>query len=461
VRIWIAAAAAAVFALAAGAYSRLQPASTTGILPTNPPTPYIHTYTTYDLGAQGDISRLRVLVVHGLDSSKDTMQLISEALTDSGFDVFNIDLPGHGDSTVRFDAALARETLRAVVEQLKPGIVLGHSMGAGLLLDLAGDQHFSTMVLLSPPPISVSEIQADRVLLITGAYDIGRVRQFAARTNDLGSPHIEWWNLRWAGHSSAIFNPVHVRRIVEWLGGDATKVRTASRLIAIAAMLICAVVFGVTALPGRKIEIRTMPLPLTIVRYIAAAGAAILILRFFVPLAWLRLFATDYMISFLFLAGLILWIQLPRRPELHFANLVQATAAATFIISIGLIAAAPILHMSLSDGRWWRFPFIAAASLPLFLFDETTIRRIHPLRLSNTMAVITRAVLWAGLITGVLLLNRDVAFLVLIAHLMVFFWIALWFGAYVVHRHTQDPFAAALFAALVQGWCFAAWFIVR
>jgi hypothetical protein len=279
--------------------------------------------------------------------------------------------------------------------------------------------------------------------------------------NDLASPRVEWWNLRWAAHSSAIFNPVHVRRIVDWLGGDSNKVRTTARLIAIGAMVICAVVFGVTALPGRKIEIRPMPLPLTVVRYIAAAGAAILILRFFVPLAWLRLFATDYMISFLFLTGLILWIQLPSRPKPHFANIVTATAAATFIIGLGLIAAAPILHMSLSNGRWWRFPFIAAASLPLFLFDETTIRKIHPKWASIGMAVVTRTVLWAGLITGVLLLNRDAGFLVLIAHLMVFFWIALWFGAYVVHRHTQDPFSAALFAALVQGWCFAAWFVVR
>jgi len=78
--------------------------------------------------------------------------------------------------------------------------------------------------------------------------------------------------------------------------------------------------------------------------------------------------------------------------------------------------------MSLSGGRWWRFPFIAAAGLPLFLFDETTIRKIHPQGVSIGMAIITKAILWAFLITGALLLNRDAAFLILIAHLMVFFW---------------------------------------
>jgi hypothetical protein len=75
------------------------------------------------------------------------------------------------------------------------------------------------------------------------------------------------------------------------------------------------------------------------------------------------------------------------------------------------------------------------------------------------MTLITRTLLWAFLMRSLLLLNREDAFLVLIAHLIVFFWIALWFAAGIVHRHTQSPFAAALFAALVQGWAFAAWFV--
>jgi hypothetical protein len=318
------------------------------------------------------------------------------------------------------------------------------------------------MVLLSPPPIAVGEIQADRVLLITGEYDVGAVRAFAPLVNDIGSPRVEWWNLRWAAHSSAIFNPVHIQRIVDWLGGDAGKVRTTGRLLCIVAMLISGIAFGITLLPGKPVESKPIPLPSTLVRYIVALIAAILILKIVVPLAWLRLFATDYLISFLFLAGLILLIQGRRWPRTNLRNTATAVGAAAFVIVVlGLIAGSHVLHMTLSDGRWWRFPCIAAAGLPLFVVDETTIRKIHPRWKSIVAAITTRALLWAFLITGVLLLNRDDAFLVLIAHLMVFFWIALWFGAHVVHRHTQDPFAAALFAALVQGWAFAAWFVIR
>jgi hypothetical protein len=39
-------------------------------------------------------------------------------------------------------------------------------------------------------------------------------------------------------------------------------------------------------------------------------------------------------------------------------------------------------------------------------------------------------------------------------------WIALWFAAGVVHRHTQNALAAAVFSALVQGWAFAALFVM-
>jgi hypothetical protein len=59
----------------------------------------------------------------------------------------------------------------------------------------------------------------------------------------------------------------------------------------------------------------------------------------------------------------------------------------------------------------------------------------------------------------VLVLNRDHAFLVLIIHLVVLFWIGLWLATELVRRHTQDAYAAALFAAVIQGWVFAALFV--
>ena len=60
---------------------------------------------------------------------------------------------------------------------------------------------------------------------------------------------------------------------------------------------------------------------------------------------------------------------------------------------------------------------------------------------------------------SVLLLNESRSFLVLIMHLIVVFWLVLWWLAGFVHRATAEPAAAALFAALVQGWAFSALFV--
>jgi len=125
----------------------------------------------------------------------------------------------------------------------------------------------------------------------------------------------------------------------------------------------------------------------------------------------------------------------------------------------GLLVASHFLHISLTGGRWWRFPFIAISGLPLFISDELTIRRIQPRWKAETVALVTRGLLLAFILTGVLTLNRANAFLVLIAPLVAGFWIALWFASGVVHRHTQSPLAAAIFACIVQGWAFAAWFV--
>ena len=452
-RFWFKLAAAALFAVAWTKVSALEPQRETGILPIHPPTPYIRYL-------PSNAPRDRVLVVHGLDVSKEVMQIISAALADGGFEVYAIDLPGHGDSAARFDTAIAEEAIQNALAQIgDQSIVLGHSLGAGLLLDLAADRHFSTMVLLSPPPLPLAGIGAKRTLVISGAFDVGRIREFAPLVANAGQ-NIESWQLKWEGHSASIFNPIHVRRIVEWLGGDGGKTRTTARLFWIAVIFVSGVVVGLSLMPGRDLKQKPILIPAALVRYVAACSAAVLILKFVVPFAWLHLFATDYLVSFLFLTGLVLLVQQRNSPGVNPIALLKAAAAAAFVIVVfGLIGGSHVLHVTLSNRRWWRLPWIAIAGFPLLISDELMIRTIYPRWKSIGVAIITRGLLWAFLVSGVLLLNRNDAFLVLIAHLMVLFWMLLWFATGVVHRHTQDPFAAALFAALVEGWAFAAWFV--
>ena len=465
-RLWLLL-AAAVFLLAWVEESAIAPKRESGTFAIEPPTPYTH----YLPAAA---SKGTVLAVHGLDVSREVMSFISAALADGGFDVYAIDLPGHGDSTATFRTAAAENAIRNVAETLGEGIiVLGHSLGAGLLLDLAATQHFSTMVVLAPPPLALEEIRADRVLIATGAIDIPRIRGFVPIVADIGGLHVDAWILPWAAHSAALFNPVYIARIVKWLDGDVGNARTLARILWLAVMFVSAIVFGIGLLvdqhhPGASNVQNSARLVL--VRYVGASGIALLLLKFWNPLGWLRLFGTDYLIGFVFLTGIFLTVPalyergravVDRPYSFDRLALFKATTAAAYVIVVlGFIIASHVLHTSFSGSRWWRFPSILLASIPFFLSDEWLIRPLEPRWKSHAIALVTRALLLASVLSSVLILNRASAFLVLIAPLITLFWIGIWFAADIVRRGTGDPLGVAIFSALVQGWAFAAWFII-
>jgi hypothetical protein len=90
-RAWLSVAAAAFFAVCCLQTYRLGVLEESGILPTEPPTPYIRYQPAAD--ALG-----RVLLVHGLNSSKEFMKVLGSALADGGFEVYSIDLPASSDT---------------------------------------------------------------------------------------------------------------------------------------------------------------------------------------------------------------------------------------------------------------------------------------------------------------------------------------------------------------------------
>jgi hypothetical protein len=256
----------------------------------------------------------------------------------------------------------------------------------------------------------------------------------------------------------------------------------------LALMSIAAVVMGIVLMPGKSVARVRTPMPGVLARYVIASGIAIAVLKFVEPLSWLRIFATDYLVGYLYLTGVAL-IALRRnsppgtggvarsagvvspesrsivsnhpalRAPLLYQEGISILVAAAAILVFGFAIGSHVMHMTLSDGRWWRFPLIAAAGFPLFLHDELIIRPIAPAWKSATLAILTRVLFLAFVLTGTLVLNRDKGFLVLLTPIIVVFWIALWFASGLVHRNTQDPLSAAVFAAIVQGWAFAAWFV--
>ena len=426
------------------------------VFDTNPPTPYFHY-------SPKETSRGRILVVHGLDASKHAMNILSYALADAGFEVFAMDLPGHGDSSARFTVFDARDAVVQVLNRLRPDTsVIGHSLGGALLLDIAGDRHIPRMVLFSPAPTPLDPILSDRILVLEGQFDPGHIRAFATPIRAAATGSMEYRDMAWTGHSGGVFRPWILHVVADWLGGSNNSRHTTQRLFLFALMMGSGLMFGVLLmgfLPAQSLKVDAIPsAPVSILGYVVAAVIAAIVLSFVDIAAWLRLYATSYLVGIMFLTGLALLWRFPPPLTSSVRNLSIALAGATCMIVLLYFTVGEVAHVSLSGDRWWRFPAITALSLPLFLADETLLGSRNSRWQRTVTAVVTRLLLGAITVTGALTLNREAAFLLLLMPAIVLFWIFLWLSGRVVRRRT-DAFGTALFAALVQAWIFAALFV--
>jgi len=440
--------------LLAGLYSNLSEFRQSGTFATDPPSPYVH-YTPQgrELG--------QILVVHGLDSSKEMMNLLSLGLSDAGFNVYAMDLPGHGDSKVGFNAILAGQAINAALDSLGPNtIVIGHSLSGALLLDLAADRSFGTMVLLSPAPTPVDGIRASRVLVLTGRFDLPRIRSFVPRLKDAGAGSIELQTVPWSGHAGYILQPGTIRKIVAWLGGDASRLNTSRRIFFSLLGIVSAMLIAVLWFQGSSIASEPVNPRKTILLYISACTLALLICGAGVVWTGLRLFATDYLVSFVLLMGIALTPWTIRKCTRKFSQIPVGLFAAACVIAFAVFIGSELVHLTVNGGRLWRFAAIALAVLPLSFADEVLLRTIRPWWKAAGIAALTRILMASFMVTGVLTTNRNDAFLVLIVHFIVLLWMALWLIGELLRRRTQDPLATAVFTALIQAWIFAAVFVL-
>ena len=225
------------------------PESVRGVLPIDPATPYIH--------FTPDSSPIATaILVHGLNSSKEFMQTFAMALVDAGVETYAIDLPGHGDSRTSFNYLNSLRALEASLEMVEEEqgnpIVIGHSMGGALLMDLAPERGFDTMLLLSPAPIPVGDFPNERLLVVTGALEFPRINQFVPTLIEAGGGEALWWKFPNATHSTALFDPEKIGHIVEWVvrGEDGeARIRTIRRYGWLMLMALAAITGAVACGP--------------------------------------------------------------------------------------------------------------------------------------------------------------------------------------------------------------------
>lgn len=130
-----------------------------------------------------------VVVVHGFSGSTPLMRGFADTLARSGYTVVLLDVAGHGRSRVPFgavplgdDVATALRELRAqpTVDPDRVGL-LGHSMGAGAVLDASRDPGIAATVAISAGAGREVTPQARNVLVLAGGFEFAGIRAAGAQ----------------------------------------------------------------------------------------------------------------------------------------------------------------------------------------------------------------------------------------------------------------------------------------
>jgi dienelactone hydrolase len=436
-----------------------------------------------------------VAIAHGYSADRAIMSPMARSLARAGYAALTIDLRGHGSNPARFAGELQADVAAAVdwleASPLVDGsrlAVLGHSMGAGAVLDLAtSDPRPAAVVLVSGGWQVRDQVVPDHVLSLVASGDPGRI---AERMDDVAA------DLRTAGtevtaievpgtsHVSILFSDRAVREVVAFLdpvlgverggpepGLDDPRLRVAALYAAAAVVLVG--LLG--ALAGRVVA---GLLATGVQRSRAADGwqglvllAAALGLTAPVMAAggfdvW-PIGAGQPVVVQLLVAGSLLWVArgltargvltgwpatwlvpgpwLPGRTSLVTG---AAAGAATFVL---LLPLGPVLHrMVPSPTRLALWVVVALMSLPFFAAFEALLRRggaLAALGWGLAGRVLLVVVLGAGLAAGLL---PSVIALVLPLFVGLFLLLEVFAGA--CYARGRDPSVIAVTESVVLAW---------
>ncbi len=450
------------------------------------------------------------ILVHGYSGSKEMMQPIARALVQSGIAVYCPYLPGSGDSRERF----RREEMPAALSGLyryllarnyiRSGDIalIGHSMGGGLVMQLAAETGgIRATVSISNPPLRLQSDRPRNFFAVVGDRDMPGLRDVtvermtqatagAVSRSDQETGNIAEGTARrllivdGANHLGVLYSPQAIGEIQEWLGRSfgLSSPPAPSRWVLWVGLFYGGVIFlfiPVAALMGAVRQPREM---LSFdqragwrnnMMCLPAALLALLVLRFWSPLGFIRIEAGSYLASFFLLTGLfrILLLRVTRTPDpgLDLDDLMASVligAGAFIFVYLTFGAATHRTWLYLLEGpyrlRW--FAVVVVAISPFFIEDEKVARSLQ--EDSSPMAsyfyslggkVFILAPLLLAIVSAVFraprfLLSMSFPLLVLVFVVIQLFSVAL-------YHFTRRSMATAVFNTLVFAWLLTAPFV--
>jgi pimeloyl-ACP methyl ester carboxylesterase len=453
------------------------------------------------------------IVLHGLSSNQRIMLYLSQNLTNAGIRVYIPDLPGHGENTDPFSFARAQQCATATVESLirsnqidpKTTILVGHSMGAAIAIQMADRVPVAATIAISPAPMVTPQRIPANLLIFSAQYDIGIVRREAGTLSDAAGLNraapgdfiqdraFQMVSVPHATHTSLLFDPAVISQSLEWINQTLASsyqrqeepfpepvfpgrpVRSfagcltgsVNGLLGILLLFLpCAAIAGRIGAPARE-ELPTTTRPshaLVLAEVAACSLATVVLLKLIMPLKILRIYTGDYLASLLLILGLLLLALNWRAAKESSLPTARHLVPAAMLAFVTFLAIGGWLNWQLDDAwlnspRWLRF----AALLPvtyIFCFAEEVllgpVRRGKSRALRYTVFLALRLEIWLACLLAYYELASGQVLLMLLVTFLAVFSLLQRLATDALRLRTGSATAAALFGAILAAWFIAA-----
>jgi pimeloyl-ACP methyl ester carboxylesterase len=455
-----------------------------------------------------DDARGFVVLFHGLAANKKIMSYLARGFASENLRVFVPDLPGHGRTPGPFSFERAESCSDALVRELILGraidpqrtIIAGHSMGGAIAIRVAASVGVAGVVAISPAPMHAAHgVPGDMLpytsppalsphtLAISAEFEPLGIREL---TRDLitgdAAATSKYLLVPQATHVSVLFDGRVVRASQEWSAGALhfpaeptapPSLPLSGSLAGLAGILLLAGPFlretvGMQrepTAPAQPVEddpqdagaSLTVPVFRGLLEVAAVSFLAVLLLRFWDPLSFIRLYNGSYFASFGLIVGLALLL-------IH-RKMIRALWPPKISILLRASLAGLLLHLLLTgwldstfaeswltSARWARFPVLFVAALAYLLAEELLV---GPLSVRSKvarvwLALALRLVAFVAIVFGIFVLHSGAILVLLLAPYLTLFFIFQRLGMDLVRHQTGSAIAAAVFGAiLLAGFC--------
>ena len=454
------------------------------------------------------------VLVHGFQCNKSMMAALGKSLAARGVDVYAIDLPGHGESRVRFTLengyAAARQAVAEVMRLAQVSdrqvVLIGHSYGSTVLGPVAlGRPQIAASIYVGPGPVEhLSPDHPRNVLIVTAEHDYAHVKTYAQKSFDDLTGHRRsepgatlygdistgtaraWMQVPGVAHVNMLTSDDVSRWAVGWTeqalgakrssGGVFSPAPAAYIVFIILGMSIVAVSLVAKLVPTSTRGEEALAFsgswarPLLVFGYGIACG--FVLVGYCIRLSFLHLFEGEIIASLVFAIGVSAWVvfliverrfTLPTSAAFAWETIAGLIGFLAFYVVLVFAVQQDFYHIEVSfrhPGRLLAFGVIALCSLPLFVLLETFLRRIQGAFRGFARGAIASlaaaAVFYAALAVSLYLVaNRLARFNETLFAAMGF--CALVGSVYYYHR--KSTLGGALFTSFVVAWLISVGFI--